>query len=151
MDWFVDTVRDLFNIPEGYNDFSFIGLLKLIGTGFKDVFGDILDGLKAGLRFLYNIQTVLDDTSETVLDLTENNSIHGIGLNDYMGNIRFATGDIVYLQLYAILMIGVTLFILLILGKLFQLIRILVDKFLHINLTGVFELGFLSKIKNIFG
>lgn len=127
------------NFVQSFND----GLLRFVNT------------LREGVSGIFILVKSIDDTCIKITNLATNHSlpvdnVGDLNLNHYIGNVRFVTGDLVFTEIYVLLMIGAGFFFFEVLMKLFQVLTYLFKSFSNIPFIFNAFKGFENAFRSIF-
>ena len=136
--------------PQG--DSPFTNPMSTFIDDFLNLLGDIktwivntYESLRGGNEYLQNMMDNIDS-------LSQHNVIEGVNLNTYIGMIRFVVGDVIFYQMYVILMVLVIMEIYHLFTKIFSGVLYLVEKITNtkfVKLIG--ESAIFKKILSFFG
>lgn len=135
----------------GFSDF-----MTSIGNGISNSIGNLVGSLKDGLTGIYSFGKSIGYLSESISYLANH---HGLPIDDgfnvvvldnYIGNIRFISGDIVFLQLYCFLIVGAAFTMFMLFLKLIKVLRYLFSVLSNIPFFQTFFLVIKRKFGFIF-
>lgn len=92
---------------------------------FREVLVNLVNSLHEGVTGLYEFSNSIDHVTENINLLVIGNRISANGsdfilLDNYIGNIRYACGDVVFTEIYSLLMIGLGFFMFQVLTKVIE-------------------------------
>lgn len=108
---------------EGFEELTFVERISSLGRSFVQGMSIFFHTLKDGLIGVKSANDSIRHFGDIVYNLTYDNSVEGISLNDYIAGIRWCTGEIVFIEIYTVLMICLLMVVFNIFTKLVQLIK----------------------------
>lgn len=108
---------------EGFEKLSFAERITSLGRSFIQGLSIFFHTLKDGLVAIKSANQSVRHFGDIVYNLTYDNTVEGINLNDYIAGVRWCTGEIVFVEIYTVLMICLLMMVFNIFTKLIKLIK----------------------------
>lgn len=107
---------------------TFSSWFSRFGNWFENLFGNIFSRLRAGLVALDSFSQAYEDMYTSLFYLNGSNSISPDGtkylmLEPFVANFRFFVGDLVFSEIYAILMVAAGFYVFKLVFKIIEAIR----------------------------
>lgn len=133
-------------ITNYFNNSSFTSSVSSFFTTLKDIFVTVLSVLKRYLCAIVEDYQLINDFETEFHDFVIHDRIkvpsydsQFLVLDQYIGNIRFCLGEVVFKEMYFLLMLGCIFLIYMIVQKIFQAIKALIY---NVSGSGVFKSTF---------
>lgn len=150
-------------LPEAPSEGLKIGeYLSNLFTSIGDFFSHMVQTLRDGLNAIYTFGksiSYLNDTIHTLArdhGLAVTGSFEGTAVNAilsfdrYLGNIRYIVGDLVFMEIYALLLIGFGMFIFMLTTKLIDALRYVLGSLRQLPVIKDIKNNILLKFINLF-